>query len=277
VAEQQRVPILMYHEVATGTELAALRGKTQHGYIVTRERFHAHMSLLHRLGAQAIDLNDVLAWRAGRAALPPKPVVITFDDGFAGNERHALPILAEFGFPATFFVISNKVGDPLMMTKRQLRALADAGMAIQSHTANHPLLSKLDASQTRVELADSKQTLEDIVGQPVRHISLPNGDSNVHYRQLAGETGYLTGCGSAFGLNDRSADVYFLRRIAVKADTPASTVGGIVSGDERVLRRLAAIAGLKGMIPRLLGKSRYDRLYNFVFGVEQQEKKSNSG
>ncbi len=277
MSDKRRIPILMYHEVAAGTELAALRGKTQHSYIVTREQFHAHMDLLHGLGAQAIDLDHVLAWKEGQRDLPPKPVVITFDDGFAGNERHALPILTEFGFHATFFVISNKVGDPLMMTKRQLRVLADAGMAVQSHTANHPLLSRLDASQTGAELADSKAALADIVGQPVRHISLPNGDSNAHYRQLAPELGYVTGCGSGFGLNDRSADVYFLRRIAIKADTPASTVGGIVTGDERVLRRLAVNAGLKSMIPRLLGKSRYDRLYNLVFGVEQQEKKGDSG
>jgi peptidoglycan/xylan/chitin deacetylase (PgdA/CDA1 family) len=266
------IPILMYHEVASTEELAALKGKTQHSYIVTREQFHEQMAALRSGGANTISLDQLIAWQQNGTAVPKRSIVITFDDGFSGNERHALPILREFGFTATFFIVTNKIGDNFMMSWEQLRMLASNGMAIGSHTASHPLLSALDSKRTQSELQDSKESLQQGLGLPVKHFSLPNGDTNPHYRTIASQLGYASGCGSTFGLNDQTTEPYFLRRIAIKAATPTALVNAIAARDRNVLRRLSYVAGIKSAIPRIIGKPLYNRFYNFAFGVEEQEK-----
>lgn len=266
------IPILMYHEVAERSEIDALTRKTQRGYILARDDFEREMELLATAGFHPVSLSNLLGWSRARSTLPPKPIVITFDDGFAGNFRHALPVLARFGFTATFFVVTNKIGDPAMLSWTDLSEMNRHGMSIQSHTANHPLLSTLTQARTREELVVSKQTIEDKLGASVNFLSLPNGDSNPYYVQVAQESGYLGGCCSRFGFNNRSTDPFFWRRIAVKHQTPLRNFEAIVRQDPRTLAILRTTAAAKAAASRLLGKKNYDRLYNLVFGVEDQEK-----
>jgi peptidoglycan/xylan/chitin deacetylase (PgdA/CDA1 family) len=262
----------MYHEVAERVEISALARKTQRGYIVAREDFELEMELLARAGFHSISLSTLLGWSRAQGPLPPKPIIITFDDGFAGNFRHAFPLLLKYGFTATFFVVTNKIGDPAMLSWADLAEMNRRGMSIQSHTANHPLLSTLTESRTREELVESKQTIEDKLGSSVNFLSLPNGDSNQFYVKAAQESGYLGGCCSRFGFNDRNTDPFFWRRIAVKHQTHLKSFQDIVFQNPRALTILRTTAVAKAAAARLLGKKNYDRLYNFVFGVERQDK-----
>ncbi len=262
----------MYHEVAERAEIGALARKTQRGYILARDDFEREMELLARDGFHSISLSDLRSWSRSEATLPPKPVVISFDDGFAGNFRHAFPVLARHGFTATFFVVTNKIGDPVMLTWAELTEMNRHGMSIQSHTANHPLLSTLTEARTRGELMESKHTIEDKLGTHVNFLSLPNGDSNPFYVPVAQECGYLGGCCSRFGFNDRKTDPFFWRRIAVKHKTKLKDFRDIVFQSSRTLAVLRTMAATKAAASRLLGKKNYDRLYNLVFGVEDQEK-----
>lgn len=266
------IPILMYHEVAERAEIDALTRKTQRGYILARDDFEQEMELLARAGFQPISLSALRSWSRAQTPLPPKPIVITFDDGYAGNFRHAFPVLARHGFTATFFVVTNKIGDPAMLTWDELAEMNRHGMSIQSHTANHPLLSTLTETRTREELTESKHKIEDKLGAPVNFISLPNGDSNAFYVQIAQETGYLGGCCSRFGFNDRNTDPFYWRRIAVKHQAQLKKFQDIVFQNSRALAILRTAAAAKAAASRLLGKKTYDRLYNLVFGVEDQEK-----
>lgn len=266
------VPILMYHEVAATADLGGLAHKTQRSYIVAREDFERQIRCLAEAGFRTISLDLLVDWMSTARELPPKAIVITFDDGYSGNYRHAFPILQQHGFRATFFVVTNKIDDPQMMTWSELKEMCAAGMAVESHTANHPLLSRLDEPRTREELRLSKTTLEDRLGSHVRFLSLPNGDSNPFYVRAAQEGGYLAGCCSRFGFNRRSTDRYYLRRIAVKHNTSIETFRDIVTGRPATLAWLSAAAAAKAAVPALLGKKNYDRLYNLVFGVEEQDK-----
>ena len=262
----------MYHEVAERAEIDALARKTQRGYILARDDFEQQMDLLAREGFHPISLSNLRDWSLGQATLPPRPLVITFDDGFAGNFRHAFPVLSRHGFTATFFVVTNKIGDAAMLTWPDLAEMNRHGMSIQSHTANHPLLSTLTEARTRAELTESKRTIEEKLGVPVDFLSLPNGDSNPFYVRIAQESGYHGGCCSRFGFNDRNTDRYFWRRIAVKHQINLQHFRDIVRQNPRALALLRTTAVAKSAASRLLGKKNYDRLYNLVFGVEEQEK-----
>lgn len=267
------IPILMYHEVTSPDRIAELSRKIQRSYITPEQDFEAQIRALRRGGFETISLSALIAGFEGRAVLPPNPIVITFDDGYEGNFTHARPILREYGASATFFVVSNKIGDTAMMSWSQLRVMAEDGFEIQSHTANHPLLSTLDADATLAELRDSKAAIEANIHRHVNFMSLPNGDSNPFLRERALACDYAAACGSMFGFNDRNTDRFALRRIAVKAGMNLLSFERIVTQEPAAMRRLRWQATMKATVARALGKKNYDRIYNLVYRVDEQDKR----
>jgi peptidoglycan/xylan/chitin deacetylase (PgdA/CDA1 family) len=265
------VPVLMYHEVAKPEELQALGRITQSNYVLTIEQFEAQMTILRDEGCTPINLDQLVAWQAGQGSLPTNPVVITFDDGFVGNERHALPILARHRFLATFFIVTERVGTPFMMSWDQLRRLFAAGMSIESHTANHPLFSQIDAARTRKELLDSKRSIEAHLGNKVRHVSLPFGDSNPFVSETARSLGYHSACTSQLGFNGAKTGVYELRRFAMTNTMTAETFRAIARRDTGKLSGMLRNAQIKRRVARFLGKKNYDRLVNLWYGVKGPE------
>ena len=134
-----RVPILMYHAVATDPNEAT------RALSVTPEAFAEQMAVLADRGFTPVTTAGLAAcWRSGRA-LPERPVLITFDDGYEGVHRHALPALAKHGFPATLFVSTGWLSGPYdtgggldtMLDWDQVRELAAAGVEIGGHSHSH--------------------------------------------------------------------------------------------------------------------------------------------
>ena len=77
---------------------------------VSPQRFEAHLRWLSKNGYRGIHPSDWMQWRAGEGELPTKPVMITFDDGYADSSTYAFPLLCRYGFPATQFVVTDYVG-----------------------------------------------------------------------------------------------------------------------------------------------------------------------
>ncbi len=258
----------MYHEVAEGPEIGGLAGHIQGGYILLRDDFERQMAFLTAAGFQSVSLQQLHDWSQLGAPLPARPVVITFDDGYAGNYRHAFPILERNGLSATFFIISNRVGTPHMLRWEELGEMQRHGMAVGSHTANHPLLSTLDEDRTCDELVGSKRAIEDRLGSPVGFLSLPNGDSNPFYVSVAQRAGYLGGCGSRFGFNTRSTQRYFWNRQAIKQGMSLARFRNLLERRPATVMYYAMQATAKQAIARTVGKKTYDRIYNLAFGVQ---------
>ncbi|HHX42304.1 MAG TPA: polysaccharide deacetylase family protein, partial [Armatimonadetes bacterium] len=100
-----RPPILMYHRVGEGERDPLLRRFT-----LSRERFEAQMRCLRRLRCHAVSPEQIARWLEGGAHLPPRPVAITFDDGYADTYHIAAPILEAYGLRATLFLVSDYMG-----------------------------------------------------------------------------------------------------------------------------------------------------------------------
>jgi len=262
----------MYHEVADSGAIDELARKIQRGYLLAREDFGHQLRMLAAAGYSTVSLDALGESWQGPSATGSRRIVITFDDGFAGNYRYAFPMLQQYGFTATFFVVSNKIGDPNMLQWRELDEMARHGMTIGSHTANHCLLSTLDETRTRSELAESKQRIEQQLGRTVHYLSLPSGDSNRWYPRVAEECGYRGGCSSRAGLNDATTDRWFWRRITVKRTMSAEYLQRLVSGDPQTWAKARAWALAKQTLASALGKKNYERLYVRLFGVEEQDR-----
>lgn len=169
-----RVPILMYHYVS---ELPADADDIRIGLTVTPALFRAHMTYLQQQGYTTISLYDLDDALMQGKVLPPKPVVLTFDDSYIDHYVNVFPILREFGFTATFFVITGLVDAHASdyMTWAQIKEMAVAGMSMESHTKNHVDLRDRGYDFLVYELLGSLQSLASYTGYESHMFAYPVG------------------------------------------------------------------------------------------------------
>ncbi len=215
------VPILMYHQVSP-RPLPAFRQ-----YCVTPRAFASQMSWLARAGYVPVDIAALLEHRAGRASLPPKPVVITFDDGFRDCMEHAVPVLEEHGFPAMFYLVAGLMGrtsrwlakergvELPLMDWASARRLATAGFRCGAHSLTHPRLAEVSPAECRGQLEGSRRLLEEKLGLEVRDLSYPFGSYNDDVREMALQAGYRSACSVRTGLSGPDDDPLALHRVRV--------------------------------------------------------------
>lgn len=211
----EAVPVLTYHSLdETGSVLS-----TPPAF------FQAQMRSLRARGFSAVRLGDVLDAWDGRAARPPRPVALTFDDGFRSVCDSAAPVLEELGFRATIFAVAGHCGgrndwpsqppdaplQPLLSTS-ELRGLADRGFEIGAHGVTHAPLDRLDAAAAEQEIAGSKRKLEDVLGLPVTLFAYPYGVASPAVRELV-RAQYRAACSAELRLARPSDDRHWLGRI----------------------------------------------------------------
>jgi peptidoglycan/xylan/chitin deacetylase (PgdA/CDA1 family) len=215
------VPILMYHAVATAPNDATRE------LSVAPEAFTEQMAMVGDLGLTPVSTAELAAsWRSG-GPLPPHPVLITFDDGYEGVHRHALPVLAKHGFAATLFVSTGWIkgahdtggGLDTMLDWDQVRELAAGGVEIGGHSHTHPQLDQLEDDRLRYELIHSKEIVTDELGTVPASFAYPYGYSSRHVREAVRETGYAQALAVGNGLARRRQGPYALRRVTVRRST----------------------------------------------------------
>ncbi len=197
------------------------------GYWTTPEIFEAHLEALSSAGAAAVGLSDLLCFHRGEKTLPPRPVVITFDDGYLNNFQEALPRLVRRGLTAVFFVTASAVGEPMMMGLPELAELRKAGMEIGSHGMSHVLYSGLPRTRLEWELRESRRVLEAGLGAPVDFFSLPRGYLPRCLPRLAREAGYRGMCVSRPGRNRAATDPFLWRRLTVRCGDGPELLAGL--------------------------------------------------
>ena len=210
------VPILLYHHI---DDLAVGASAARRRWTISPKRFEAQMDWVAARGFHTITIEQLSRHLKYGDVLPHQPIVITFDDGWRDHYSVALPILLKHGFVGTFFIISDSVGHSVYMDWDQIKALAKAGMDIQSHTVTHPNLSVLPVGQVRREIINSKKTIEDHLHKPVTVLAYPFGkydDAVITAAREAGMEGAVTVSGMNGGYILRSDRTYTLDRYAVE-------------------------------------------------------------
>lgn len=245
---------LMYHELMREghTLCAAEEGYAR--YCVTHTNFVAQMNCLKQTGARGLSVSEALADEARNS----HGVCITFDDGCATDLSVAAPVLREFDFNATFYVVAGFTGRRGYLAREDVRELSALGFEIGSHSMTHPYLSDLTNAELNTELSHSKTLLEDLTGKPVKHFSCPGGRWDEHVVAAAQSAGYATVATSRIGRNGRNANRFALRRIAVMRDTSLDEFEATCRG--RNLLRKQAATGALGVVKTMLGNKGYERL-----------------
>lgn len=197
--------------------------------------FRQQMAYLKKAGYKVIamdELADHIASTNGtnqliQPAKPHKVVVITFDDGCLDTYENALPILKQFDFTATVFIVSGLVGkrnqwlkeeeypEKPLMGWPEIREMKDWGVTIGSHTINHRRLSTLNYEDARNEIEGSKKFLEDRLGVSTNHFAYPYGDFNDSTVKMVIEADYKSACSVKSGFNSKKDSFFELRRLDI--------------------------------------------------------------
>jgi peptidoglycan/xylan/chitin deacetylase (PgdA/CDA1 family) len=201
-----QVPILMYHYISVPPAGA---DKYRVDLSVEPDVFRRQMAYLRDNGYTTIDLYDLSLAIANQVTLPPKPVIITLDDGYRDNYENAFPILQEFGFEATFFIVTELVdrGIERYMTWAMIEEMARAGMRMEVHSRTHLDLRGRTREELIWQMLGPQQTLAAHIGYTPRYFSYPSGRYDAATLAMVEELDFwgavTTVRGTAHGFEDR--------------------------------------------------------------------------
>ena len=253
------IPILMYHAVSVAPS-ASTRGLSVHPGMLA-----AQLALLRAENFTALTFTGLAQALRNGGALPERPIVLTFDDGYADFHREALPLLTRYAFPATVFVTTgwvadagaNAAGAPLdrMLSWSQIDEVHSAGIEVAAHSHSHAQLDQLAAGPLELELRTSKTLLEDRTGREVPTLAYPFGYSSARVRDAVRAAGYRHASVVSNVVARAGIDPLALPRLTIRRSTNLQTFRRIVHADRVARVFLADRALTKGWA--VVRRSRY--------------------
>lgn len=230
-----KVPILLYHRIA---EDAAPSFRP---FTVPPGLFLAHMKYLHAHGYTPLTVSQYSALRTdGSSSLPKRPVVITFDDGFADFYTHALPILRRFAFNATLYVTTASMNGMSrwlrqpgasrpMLTWKQLHACVEQGIECGAHSHTHPQMDLLTRTEAKKEIALCKDMLEEHIAREVTSFAYPYGYHTKSHQHLVRDAGFSSACAVIDAMSSPADDAFALARLYVLDTTDITAFAALLA------------------------------------------------
>jgi peptidoglycan/xylan/chitin deacetylase (PgdA/CDA1 family) len=225
------VPILMYHYVG---ELPADADVYRRDLTVSAEAFEAQLQYLAQAGYHTISLIDLHRLLTEGRPLPDKPVVLTFDDGYRDAYTVVFPLLQEYGFLGTFFVLATPAHfeNPNHLTWAMMAEMARAGMSIQGHGRDHVDLRGCSYDFLVYQLLGVKEAVEYHTGQPVVFFCYPSGQYDQRVIAVLESAGYWGGVTTEHGRVHTREDLFTLDRIRIRGTDSLETFIEKVEGLE---------------------------------------------
>ena len=253
---------LMYHEIELDGRPLCQSAPGYRRYVLTDDSFQRQMQWIKESGYRGLSVGEALQYPQERC------VCITFDDGCETDLIAAAPVLRDFGYHATFYLTAGFVGTPGYLNVEQVRELDTAGFEIGCHSMTHPYLSDLDEADMRREIMDAKLRIEQIVGHPIAHFSLPGGRYDARTLDMARSAGFRTVATSEFHANSATTSPYKLGRVAIHRDTPLQEFAAICEGQGLWSKRLKDRT--RQALQLVLGNRTYDQVRAVLLGEKQQ-------
>jgi peptidoglycan/xylan/chitin deacetylase (PgdA/CDA1 family) len=215
------MPVLTYHRIADPEQ------GVEPTLTVSAEDFHEQLNWIKHHGYTSITASHLSEALAGRATMPPRPVLLTFDDGYRDLCDFAFPALAASGLSATVFVVTGELGqfsswdkafgwNPLpLMSSEQIRQWSGRGIDFGAHSRTHRDLTRIPPEDLVSELEGSALDLSQILDKKVSSFAYPHGRQNAIVRSLA-ERYFSLAFSCEEGLNTTGIDQMRIRRTMVR-------------------------------------------------------------
>jgi peptidoglycan/xylan/chitin deacetylase (PgdA/CDA1 family) len=227
------VPVLLYHAVMDDPPDWIAE------FTVTPRQFEAQLDAVVASGRTPVTVSALADHLAGRAPLPARPVVLTFDDGFADLPGPTAAAMAARDLPGTAYLTTGAIAPSgrcllppaPMMRLDQAPLLEQAGLEVGGHTVTHAQLDTLGPSALAYELLHSKRVLENALGHPVRHLAYPHGYNSGAVRRAAARTGYETAAAVRHALSSQRDERYRIARLIVRRGHTVADVEAWMRGE----------------------------------------------
>lgn len=226
------IPILLYHTVSDEVSGAIVP------FNVRPRSFRHHLDLIVDSGRTAITVSRFVDALMGRSALPERPVILTFDDGYADFAGTAAPALAARGLTGTIYLTTGMLrgrrpsmpGPARMLDWHQLSELAGQGIEIGAHAHTHPELDLMPPGRADAEIRTCKRLLEDELGHAIASFAYPYGLSSGRLRRMVRDAGYVSACSVKNAFSSPSDSRYALARLTVFAHSTPDTLRDWLAG-----------------------------------------------
>lgn len=215
VQRDVRIPILTYHSIDESGSVISTKAET----------FRWQMKLLKEARYQVVTLADLIERLRSGEELPDKIVALTFDDGFQNFYATAFPVLDEYGFKATVFLVTDFCeghndwgGNPpelprsALLSWQEIKELSSNGIEFGSHTRTHPDLTKISAEEAREEITGASAVIADATGKKPETFAYPFGKFDAEARQIV-EENFAAACSTNLGKVRSESDLFSLERI----------------------------------------------------------------
>jgi len=213
--EMARVPILMYHYVSP---LPPDADRYRVDLTVLPETFRAQLDYLAQAGYHPITLTDLYLYLTEGYPLPERPVILTFDDGYRDAYEVVFPMLLEYGFVGTFFVLATPAHfewEPYL-TWGQMAEMAAAGMDIQAHGRDHVDLRGRSYDYLVYQILGAREAIEYHTGQPVRFFCYPSGQYDASVIAVLQSAGYWGAVTTRWGKSETLSGIFEIPRVRVR-------------------------------------------------------------
>ncbi len=223
-----RFPILMYHRISSPECPIPKAASEEKRYALPLEEYAWQMDQMASSGYLGVSVGHLFDAFAKGETVPENWVVLTFDDGNRSDFVHALPLLEEKGFSATFFVGTSRIGSEGGLEAEMIEGLVSGGMEIGSHGVSHRFLPALSDVEETDECVRSKRILGELAGREVRFFAVPGGRYKRRTIHTLRQSGYDAVCTSKYGYNSASPS-FLLKRIPIHGGTARTTFRAILA------------------------------------------------
>ena len=241
--KKYEVPVIMYHRVINNAENEGV-----YGTYIYEDMFKKHLQYLKDKNYTVITFKDLdkIGWR-NRFEKDRKYIILTFDDGYKDNYDLAFPILKEFNFKATIFLMGSltynewdvKAGGERkfsLMSVEMIKEMQDYGIEFGAHTFNHPKINTLSNEEIEHQIVDVKKPLEEKIGKEIITFAYPYGILNDYAKKMAKKVGYTFALATDSGSVCLSDDLYQIRRIAIFPNTNLFSFKRKVAGNYNFIK-----------------------------------------
>ncbi|MDX9829088.1 MAG: polysaccharide deacetylase family protein [Anaerolineae bacterium] len=221
VLRQARVPILMYHHIQDAPPGSnALRRDLS----VSPQNFEAQLRYLQQEGYQTVSLYDLVLHLTVGEPLPERPIILTFDDGYADAYTQAFPLLQHYGFTGTFFLTSAPIdaNNPAFLSWDNVREMHEAGMAMEVHSYDHSDLRSRGYQFLVYQTLGPKEAIEERTGARCRFFAYPSGRYDDHVIDVLRSAHYWGAVAIEQGATHSSDGLFHLRRVRIQGNDALS-------------------------------------------------------